>query len=500
MANLGERYYDGNYKMTAIKQPPHSRDAEQSVLGALLLDDRAYSKVKAEVEHGDFYFTEHNQIYAEMQRMQTRGESLDVVTVSEALEDSGILDKVGGIAYLGELADMTPSTENAAAYAKIVKQRSFSRQVMAANIEFAEALSNHGNPIEATVSFREELASLVNPLHKNSSDLYSKLVFDAREAMDLEEPDYWIDGMLPKDSFSMVFGPSGQFKSFITMDMALCISTGMPYHGNDVEQSPVIYVTGEGARSINLRKRAWEIKHGRYANDMAILPMAVDMTDSAASVSLTLAVERFEHEKGNRPGLLIVDTLNRCYGDGDENSSQDMSRFVRSCDEFRAASGCDILVVHHSGKDVTKGARGSSVLRAALDTEFSVARIGEDMRGRNVTLSCTKIKDGAEPPDLTFCMKQVLLGKKNKKGHELDSLVAEMIENPSDNFGAREEQIFTDIVRALGNNAKVGIVLKEFKEAMPAGFDKSKAADLIKAIASNCNAYVMGGKYLLQGE
>ncbi len=483
--------------MTAIK-PPYSKDAEQSVLGALLLDDRAYSKVKAEVDHGDFYFPEHNQIYAEMQRMQGRGESLDVVTVAESLEGSGILDKVGGIAYLGELADMTPSTNNAAAYAKIVKERSFSRQVMAANIEFADSLQNSGNPIASTIEFREELAALVNPLHNNSADLYGKMIFSAREAMDIDEPDYWVDGMLPKESFSMVFGPSGQFKSFIAMDIACCIATGTDYHGNEVEKSPVIYVTGEGQRSINLRKRAWEIEHGRYADNMAVLGQAVDMTDSAASVSLTLAVERFEHEHGVKPGLLILDTLNRCFGDGDENSSQDMSRFVRSCDEFRAASGCDVLVIHHSGKDVSKGARGSSVLKAALDTEFSVARIGEDNRGRGVTLSCTKIKDGQEPADLVFNMKSVNLGKKNKKGYELDSLVPQKMENQQVNFGPREEQLFTDIVRKMGSNAKVGLVLKEFKEAMPVEFDKSKAVDILGAVSMACNAYQIGGRYILK--
>ena len=232
---------------------------------------------------------------------------------------------------------------------------------------------------------------------------------------------------------------------------------------------------------------------------MGLLPRAIDMTSSSASSQLSDAVREFEKVKGVRPKLLIIDTLNRSFGDGDENSTQDMTKFVKSCDAFRADSGCDIIVIHHSGKDVLRGARGSSVLKAALDTEFSVARIGEDMRGRNVTLSCTKIKDGGEPPDLTFNMKQVLLGKKNKKGKEIDSLVPEMIDNPASSFGEREEQVFIDIVRRLDNNATVGAVLKEFKQNMPAGVDQSNAAELLKAIASNCNAYIAGGKYLLIG-
>ena len=480
-------------------KPIFSIESERAVIGSLLFDESALGKVSAELSASDFYSAKHGLIYNEIIKVSAAGLGLDTVLVATSLEESGLLDEVGGLAYLGELVDMTPSSANVSGYAKHVSMTSSRRKVMAAGLEFLESLKESEDPFSVYDKLGLSVDDIRVGQNKSSGGLFSEMIFDSAGTLDLEEPDYWIEDFLPKDSFSMIFGPSGQFKSFIAMDMACSIATGISYHGNDTEEAPVIYMTGEGQRSIRLRKIAWEKKHNKPAPNMGLLPRAIDMTSSSASSQLSDAVREFEKVKGVRPKLLIIDTLNRSFGDGDENSTQDMTKFVKSCDAFRADSGCDIIVIHHSGKDVLRGARGSSVLKAALDTEFSVARIGEDMRGRNVTLSCTKIKDGGEPPDLTFNMKQVLLGKKNKKGKEIDSLVPEMIDNPASSFGEREEQVFIDIVERLGTGATVGAVLKEFKQNMPAGVDQSNAAELLKAIASNCNAYIAGGKYLLIG-
>lgn len=480
-------------------KPIFSIESEQAVLGSILLNSDVLSEVRAILSVSDFYSAKHGLIYAEIIRMSDSGEHINHVTVPTALEEAGLSEDSGGSAYLGELVDMVPNSLGASTYAKTLIKVSSRRKVMAAGLEFLESLKESEDPFSTHDQLSLSIDSIRVGQNNSGGGLFSEMIFDSAGALDLEEPDYWIEDFLPKDSFSMIFGPSGQFKSFIAMDMACSIATGLSYHGNDVEEAPVIYMTGEGQRSIRLRKIAWEKKHNKPAPNMGLLPRAIDMTSASASSQLSEAVLQFEKVKGVRPKLLIIDTLNRSFGDGDENSTQDMTKFVKSCDAFRADSGCDIIVIHHSGKDVLRGARGSSVLKAALDTEFSVARIGEDMRGRNVTLSCTKIKDGGEPPDLTFNMKQVLLGKKNKKGKEIDSLVPELIDNPASSFGEREEQVFIDIVKRLGSGATVGAVLKEFKQNMPAGVDQSNAAELLKAIASNCNAYIAGGKYLLIG-
>lgn len=476
-------------------KPIFSFETEQAVLGALLIDESSFNKVSSEICAKDFYHSKHALIYGEIEKLSSDGLGIDQIRVGASLDEAGTLYDIGGQAYLGELEMMVPSSDNVVGYAKDLAKLSERRKVLSASLDLAELLKESDDPFSTISEFNLSLEGMRNS-NREGGNLYSKAVRDSKSILDLAEPDYWIDDFLPKESFSMIFGPSGQFKSFIAMDIACSIATGKSYHGNDVEKSPVIYMTGEGQRSIGLRKVAWEIKNKASAMDLILLGEAIDMTSSSACSELSEMVYEFERKDGIRPKLLIIDTLNRSFGGGDENSTQDMTKFVKSCDAFRAETGCDIIVIHHSGKDVTKGARGSSVLKAALDTEFSVARIGDDLRGRNVTLSCTKIKDGGEPPDLTFNMKQVLLGKKNKKGREYDSLVPELMKNPIESLVEFGGGSVKDIIKNLGSNATLANVVKEYKQIMPIGADQSQAEQVVKNImsASNGEIYEMYGK------
>lgn len=478
----------------AIK-PSFSIECEKSVLGAILTDENALNNIKHKLSSSDFYLAKHGLIYNEMLKKSSDGEPFDTALLFSSIEEAGLSNEIGGIGYLGDLMMAVEQPGYAESYAKRILELSKKRKIDALFIELTESMSGSVNQTEAIAEFNESVSKIES--NSNNDGLFSEIVFDCESALDMDEPDFWIDGYLPKDSFSMVFGPSGQFKSFIAMDIACTIASGISYHGNEVEAAPVIYMTGEGQRSIKLRKLAWQVKNKVVAKNMGILPRAIDMTSSSASFHLSEAVKDFEKTKGIKPKLLVIDTLNRSFGDGDENSTQDMTKFVKSCDEFRATTGCDILIIHHSGKDVLKGARGSSVLKAALDNEFSVERVGEDLRGRNVTLSCSKCKDGQEPPDMTFYMKTVPLGKKDKKGRELDSLVPELTESPTEKYVDTGKQAFIDIVKKLDNKATMSAVLKEFKNNMPIGVDQSQAAAVLSSIASNCGAYVNGGRYHL---
>lgn len=119
--------------------------------------------------------------------------------------------------------------------------------------------------------------------------------------------------------------------------------------------------------------------------------------------------------------LIVVDTLARSF-EGEENSASDMGAFVRACDRIRAETGATVLVVHHSGKDADKGARGSSALRAACDFEFKVVSPGKKV----AKLTCTKAKDSDPFDDMTFKLNVVEIGRKDQKGREMGSLTLTM--------------------------------------------------------------------------
>lgn len=125
-----------------LKVPPHSLEAEQSVLGGLMLDNDAWDKVSDIVTEVDFYRREHRLLFKQIARLASQGTPFDVVTLCDALENNGELEAVGGLAQVGELAKNTPSASNIKAYADIVRERSVLRQLLKISHDMADKVFN----------------------------------------------------------------------------------------------------------------------------------------------------------------------------------------------------------------------------------------------------------------------------------------------------------------------------------------------------------------------
>ena len=125
-------------KVEKLKIPPHSIEAEQSVLGSMLIAPDAWDKVAEIVVEGDFYNRSHQIIYRAILRLLTKSHPIDLITVSENLEEMDELESAGGFAYLGELAKNTPSSANVSAYAQIIKERAITRELIGVAHEIAD--------------------------------------------------------------------------------------------------------------------------------------------------------------------------------------------------------------------------------------------------------------------------------------------------------------------------------------------------------------------------
>ena len=125
-----------------LKVPPHSIDAEQSVLGGLLIDNGAFDKIGDVVTDGDFYRDDHRRIFRHITRLIERGKPADVVTVDEAIKVSEDKDKTGGITYLAALAGNTPSAHNVRRYAEIVRECAVLRKLIEVSTEIADSALN----------------------------------------------------------------------------------------------------------------------------------------------------------------------------------------------------------------------------------------------------------------------------------------------------------------------------------------------------------------------
>lgn len=233
---------------------------------------------------------------------------------------------------------------------------------------------------------------------------------------------YLVKGLLPAASMCSLYGPSGSGKSFLAVSLACHIATGTPWDGRKVDRGAVIYIVGEGGVGVPRRIKGWsdEYYDGRDVANLYSIKTPIFMASPAQVSELLVATQQVTRETGLPARLIVVDTVARCFGGGDENRAADMGSFIAGCDRIKAVTGATILLIHHTGKNLESGARGSSALRAALDAEFLLKRELQD--GTAITLTCTKMKDSIEPDRQAHDLKPRLICY-DVDGDEVTSLV-----------------------------------------------------------------------------
>ncbi|HBB8083361.1 TPA: helicase RepA family protein [Escherichia coli] len=219
--------------------------------------------------------------------------------------------------------------------------------------------------------------------------------------------DYVVKGIIPASSLCSIYGASGSYKSFLAGSWACHVSTGRHWGGRRVAHGAVLYVVGEGGIGVPRRVKAWEVVHGEQVKNLYLVNRPIFPAVPLDVDEMVIAARQVERETGKPVRMIILDTLARCFGGNDENDSRDMGAFIRGCDELKRRTGATVLVVHHSGKDETKGARGSSAFRASLDAEYRIRR--EDAGSEALVISCTKMKDAEELKEAAYDLRVVEL-------------------------------------------------------------------------------------------
>jgi AAA domain-containing protein len=213
--------------------------------------------------------------------------------------------------------------------------------------------------------------------------------------------EWLIEGLIPASCLAVLYGAPKLGKSFLALDWALCVAADRPWHGRTVRQGDVVYVYAEGVSGLKARTAAWTDKHGRKPASFRVVPSAVDLPSSKDRAALVAAIRA----ACPKPRLIVIDTLARNFGAGDENDQRDMNAFVQGCDALVAAfPGATVLAVHHPGKDRRRGARGSLVLTGALDTLLSLQRSGDRLK-----LVTEMQKDGEPATSVWLALKTVEL-------------------------------------------------------------------------------------------
>jgi hypothetical protein len=202
-----------------------------------------------------------------------------------------------------------------------------------------------------------------------------------------------IKGVLDQNGTSLIFGESGTGKTFLALDIAFHIARGMSWNGRTTTQGAIVYVITEGA--YNFRKRLEAIRQHNDIQDHPPLYVVMSSIDLRSGVSDAATLNReikqlVEREELDGVSLIVIDTLARAMSGGDENTPVDMGKFIKHCDRIRTETGAHLMIIHHSGKDQSRGARGHSSLRAAVDTEIEITGGGDNV----ITAEITKQRDG----------------------------------------------------------------------------------------------------------
>ena len=262
-----------------------------------------------------------------------------------------------------------------------------------------------------------------------------RLQLTRADQIKMRPPEWLLRGMLERDTLALIFGDPACGKSFLAIDWASRIATGTPWRGHAVQSGPVVYVAGEGQQGFGRRIRAWSEHNGVSLADAPLyVAPAVAIPDPGQLAALIAAIESAlptdvpaKRPEGcveaKRPALIVLDTLARCFGGGDENATKDMSAFVSACDTVRQRYGCTILVVHHTGHADKNRARGAIALKAALDAEYRLAK------GERLLLTATKMKDAEVPPPVAMELATVELpGIVDDYGNPVTSAAIEVLD------------------------------------------------------------------------
>ena len=264
--------------------------------------------------------------------------------------------------------------------------------------------------------------------------------------------DDFVEDLLIAGQMSVVYGPSNSGKTFFATDMAAHVALGMPWRGRQVEQGGVLYIAAEGMWGIRNRLVAFRQHYDVQGTfPLAVLPQAVNMFDSDEDLErLVNTVHVLARDMGGLR-LIVLDTLSRVAAGADENSAKDASIVVASADKLRALTGAHVMLIHHTGKDSARGARGSSVWRASCDSEIEI----EPLEGHSVA-RVTKQRELEIGGEFGFALKVVELGL-NGRGKPVSSCVVEVKDieaaaatsRPPRPRGAAQRQVFKALRNAL---------------------------------------------------
>lgn len=315
----------------------------------------------------------------------------------------------------------------------------------------------------------------------------------------LEQPPQLVRGLVQTGSLVLVYGESNCGKSTLAIDLGMAVARGTDWRGRRVRQGLVLHVAGEGRHGLRARILA-------YLQDRQIpaagIPYgivdALDLVNATDIADLLASIRECEVRVGAKLELLIIDTLARCAAI-DENSGPDMRLVVAACDRIRAETGAAVILIHHAGKDIARGARGHSSLRAAVDTELLIEGATNPRR-----ISNAKQRDLPTCEPLAFNLEAVTIGQDHEAHESITAVVVrhEGVELPRRKpSGQRQCQLLNALeTRAIaGERVWTDADLRRIGRELGMTKDSARSAALGLSSAGYLRASIGGFALVIEG-
>jgi len=300
-----------------------------------------------------------------------------------------------------------------------------------------------------------------------------------------------IDGMLYRGEVSVLYGPSNSGKSAVVIRLAQSVASGERVLGAEVQKGGVFYVAAEAPLSV--RSRAHLILPEDDARDRFLVVAGRPNLSDDEYVRTLIAAGREAMSRFTVPlALIVFDTGARSFGGADENSNEQMTRVIDRANEIAVTLNVHVMIVHHTGKEGDRGARGASAIRDACETEI---RCTYSENGG--LLEITKQRNHRKGPPLRFELRGAVLGHDNR-GKEMTAVVADFVA-PAGEQSSGSERPITALMSALltvllHEKSPSGLSTAQLHERLPAQILPAvEVSKLQRKVADACDALVAAG-------
>ncbi|HKK55298.1 replicative DNA helicase [Marinobacter sp.] len=375
MANPNFRPVQSDAETGRIKVPPHSVEAEQAVLGGLMLDNRRFDEVAEIISAADFYRQDHRLIFAAAERLAGDSEPLDVVTLAEFLERAGDIEDAGGLSYLAELAEKTPGAANINAYAVIVRERSTLRQLVEVSGRITDSAFNpQGRNSDEILDEAERNVfriaesrvkegtgpQAINPILTKALSRIEELFESGETTTGLttgfKDLDEWTSGMQPADLL-IVAGRPSMGKTSLAMNIVenALITSGAPILVFSMEMPAdalVMRMLSSLGRIDQSRMRSGRLEEDdwpRLTSAVSLLkdkPLYIDDTPALSPTDMRSRARRIARENDGQLGLIMVDYLQLMRVPGNtEGRTAEISEISRSLKGLAKELSCPVVAL-----------------------------------------------------------------------------------------------------------------------------------------------------------